>query len=343
MDGMYFRKNALILAILLGLSLDLFVASSAFCQEKFQIIVLGCEGGPYDSNLSSYLIAPIHSSDFVALDAGSLLEGIKIAYEKGSFADISLNPHSLLNPIGDIFQNHIKAYLISHAHLDHVSGLVLCSVADSKKNLLAIDPVIDDLKSHLFNWKIWPNFGSEGVSPILHRYQYQRLACYETTPVPDTEISVKAFPLHHDGVPSSAFLIETNGDFVIYFGDTESDGTRIDTKIATIWKELVPLIQKQKLHAIFLECSYSSQQPSHHLYGHLNTTNMMNELRLLATLVDPLHKGRALKNLKVIVTHRKESLFQGENPTKAIQEELEKYNDLGIEFIFPHQGEKIIL
>jgi hypothetical protein len=39
----------------------------------FRCIPLGVEGGLIESNLPAYLLAPIGSTDFVCLDAGTLL------------------------------------------------------------------------------------------------------------------------------------------------------------------------------------------------------------------------------------------------------------------------------
>ena len=53
---------------------------------------------------------------------------------------------------------------LSHAHLDHISGLILNAPDDSPKPILGLDATIDTLRDHVFNWRVWPNFGNEDPS-----------------------------------------------------------------------------------------------------------------------------------------------------------------------------------
>ncbi|WP_431606652.1 hypothetical protein [Legionella maioricensis] len=48
-----------------------------------------------------------------------------------------------------VYQN-IKAYLISHAHLDHINGLILCSTIDSPKEILGINTTMEYISSDMF-------------------------------------------------------------------------------------------------------------------------------------------------------------------------------------------------
>lgn len=205
--------------VFLGQFLFLFLASiSLYSQEHFEVVVLGCGGGPIENNLSGYLIAPKGSNSYVALDAGTLLAGIMIAEEENAFNAVPTRPSSALTPEGEILRNRIKAYLISHAHLDHVAGLVINSPADTQKPIFGIPSTIDNIKDHLFNWKICANFGSEGDKP-LNKYKYQRLKIGQTVQIPDTAMTVEAFPLSHQGNHlSTAFLIESKGAYILYLG-----------------------------------------------------------------------------------------------------------------------------
>jgi 3',5'-cyclic-nucleotide phosphodiesterase len=91
-------------------------------SPQFVSIVLGTAGGLYEANLTAYLLAPIGERRFIALDAGTVLSGLQIAIKMGSFADIQVPPASALTLEGWILREHIKAYVLSHAHLDHISG-----------------------------------------------------------------------------------------------------------------------------------------------------------------------------------------------------------------------------
>ena len=63
--------------------------SSAVVNERqFVTIALGKGGGLTEANLSSYLLAQVGSTEFVALDAGTLLTGLQHAHRKGNLSDV---------------------------------------------------------------------------------------------------------------------------------------------------------------------------------------------------------------------------------------------------------------
>ena len=305
-------------------------------MSDFHIVVLGCTGGPFENNLSSYLLSTDDFIDFIALDAGSLLGGIEAALAKGVFADFPFID-SNSQKAKELLAKHIKSYLISHAHLDHIAGMVINSQLDEKKSIYGLDETIDHLRDHIFNDKIWPNYGSEGLSP-LHIYDYHRMAPEQITAVKGTPFSVMPFKLNHpEPHLSTAFLIEAKGAYVLYFGDTTSD-IRSDTKrLMSIWQKVAPLIDEGKLKAILLECSYAHANEKKAFFGHLDTHMMIQELRELSKLC------KTLSHVKIVVTHRKQMLLQSEEEPDLIEKELTALNDLGIEFIFPTQGQRITI
>jgi len=320
------------------LSIFCFIAHSFVgAESSFKVVVLGAHGGPRENNLSSYLLASKKGSDFIALDAGSLLNGIYLAHQMGSFDDVVVGGE--LKFEGEILRNHVKAYLISHAHLDHIAGLVINSPKDISKPIFGIDSTIDFIRDYVFNWQIWPNFGSEGKNP-LNQYQYQRMQEGQKMSIPNTEMSVEVFILNHPGgYQSSAFLIRAEDAYALYFGDTSPDAIESEKRIETVWKNVVPLIQKNLLKCIFIECSFTDKQDPKMLLGHLDAKYLMEELSQLAMFVDPVNPS--LNNCKVIVTHIKETLEKGPSSQEMIEKEIGKLNSLGIEFIFPKQGERI--
>ncbi|MBS0650795.1 MAG: hypothetical protein JSR93_06515 [Verrucomicrobia bacterium] len=123
------------------------------------------------------------------------------------------------------------------------------------------------------------------------------------------------------------------------FGDTSPDILEPEKRIKAVWNKIAPLIAQNKLRAIFLECSYPNSRLDSKLFGHLNPKYMLEELRSLASLVDPKSPQTALKDLKVIVTHIKDSLLKGDSTEQIIERELQKGNDINVQFIFPKQGE----
>jgi cAMP phosphodiesterase len=307
-------------------------------SEFFKVIVLGCTGGPKEGNMSSYLLGIPHTKDYITLDAGTLLEGLEKAYLLDHFEDLDVPLTD--NPIRILFLKHIKAYLISHPHLDHIAGLVINSQIDISKPLLGSHFTINSLRDYIFNGSIWPNYGSEGVEPILNIYNYIRLGYEEPpTPIPGTQFNVEAFVLSHPkDYPSTAFLIEYQGEYVLYFGDTSSDFMEEKKHLSKVWKRVAPIIRKKKLRGMFLECSFSMERENQAMYGHLNP-------KLLAQEMDQLEKicGCSLAGLKMIVTHRKDCFEIGLDMKHLIAQQITNQCSKGIIYIFPEQGDKIYL
>src|ERR1700761_3501681 len=102
---MYFKHK---LSIICLLTLLTFIASA---QKSFKVVPLGVLGGIDESNLSAYMAAPVGSANYICLDAGTLHYGIEQAVKNKVFAV----------PAEQVLKKYIKAYFISHSHLDHIS------------------------------------------------------------------------------------------------------------------------------------------------------------------------------------------------------------------------------
>jgi len=307
----------------------LLVSTNIFSQKEkhsFQVIPLGVMGGIDEKNLSSYLIAPSNTTDFICLDAGTVNAGIEKAIEKKSFK-VSTN---------EVLRKYIKGYLISHAHLDHVSGLIINSPADSSKTVYATNKCMEMMENHYFNDQTWANFGDKGPGLPLKKYHFQTLNLNEETALTNTKMTVKAFSLSHvNPFESTAFLVKNNNDYALYLGDTGSDEVEKSTNLHDLWTAIAPLVKEKQLKGIFIEVSFPNEQPDKFLFGHLTPNYLMKELHILEDLAG---KG-SLKNFKIIITHLKPP---AKNIAK-IKEQLKKQNDLGVQIIYPEQGEKFEL
>ncbi|MCJ1308475.1 hypothetical protein MMC25_002128 [Agyrium rufum] len=64
-----------------------------------------------------------------------------------------------------VLRNLIATYLITHPHLDHLSGFAINTAAfqhtSRPKKLAALPSTIDAIKTHIFNDVIWPNLSDE--------------------------------------------------------------------------------------------------------------------------------------------------------------------------------------
>ena len=311
--------------------------AAALSRDGFDVIVLGALGGIQDGNLSSYLIRPHGATEAVACDAGSLVNGLRIAHEKGAFGDVKLPATASDSVVGHVLKNHIKGYLISHPHLDHIAGLVIASPDDSSKTIYALPSVSAGIEQTYFNWTAWPDVLDRGKLPQLKKYHVQDLKPGEVTLLTGTAMRVTAFPLRHGGTESTGFLIESGDDAVLCLGDAGPDEVEKATSFQDMWTAIAEKVRQKRLKAIIMEASYTNDRPDSQLFGHLTPNWLLRTLRRL----DQQAGAGALKGLPVVVSHIKYSLGR-EQPQAAIRRELENANDLGLTFVIPSRVRRTI-
>jgi len=308
----------------------LLISVQAFSQKEqkssFQVVPLGIKGGIDEKNLSAYLVAPTHTNDFICLDAGTVNAGIEKAIENKVFK-VSTS---------EVLRKYIKGYFISHAHLDHVSGLIINSPADSSKTVYATEKCMEMMENHYFNDQTWANFGDKGPGTPLKKYHFQTLNIEEEIPITNTTMTAKAFPLSHvNPFESTAFLIKNGESYILYLGDTGPDAVEKNDKLKSLWTSVAPLVKSKQLKGIFIEVSFPNEQPDQFLFGHLTPNYLMKELHVLEELAG---KG-TLNGFPIIVTHLKPPV---KNITK-LKEQLQKQNDLKVKIIYPEQGKRFEL
>jgi 3',5'-cyclic-nucleotide phosphodiesterase len=328
-------RSARLAVAVLALAALLPGAHRAIAADGFDLVVLGSLGGIQDGNLSASLIHPHGDDRAVTCDAGTLVNGLRVAEEKGAFAAITVPADAGQSRVGYVLTAKIKGYLISHSHLDHVAGLIIASPDDGKKPIYALPSVAADLVETYFNWKAWPNFSDRGKAPQLKKYTLADLAPGVATPLKDTAMSVTAFPLSHGGMESTAFLLESDGEGILCFGDTGPDAVEKGTRLYDVWAAVAERVKQKRLKAIVIESSYTSDRPDNLLFGHLTPRWVLESLREL----DRQAGGNALKGLPVVVSHIKYSLTK-EQPQQQMLQELEAGNDLGVRFVIPEQGSR---
>ncbi|MDG2431211.1 3',5'-cyclic-nucleotide phosphodiesterase [Flavobacterium sp.] len=289
--------------------------------SRFQVVPLGVKGGSDETNLSAYLLAPINSQDYICLDAGTINAGIEKAIANTTFT-VSANT---------VLQEYIKGYFISHAHLDHVSGLIINSPTDAAKTVYATNQCMQLMQKHYFNGETWANFGDAGLGFPLKKYHFQTLQPLTSTAINNTTMTVKAFPLSHvNPYESTAFLLKDKDAYALYLGDTGADRVEKSTHLFSLWVAIAPLIKNKQLKGLFIEVSFPNEQPEGSLYGHLTPKLLLEELEVLANLTGE----KALQSCKIVITHLKP-------PTSAmlkIKEQLIQENNLGLDLYFPEQG-----
>lgn len=157
--------------------------------------VLGCHGGEVrDARLPSFLV-----NDRLLVEAGSVTTALSLKE-----------------------QGRVQQILLSHAHLDHVVDLAFLSdnlaIEGHPTTLIAasLAPVIQDLRIHCFNGRLWPDFTRlpEPAAPIL---RFQGLP--EEEVVEFEGLRVTAVPVDHT-VPAAGFIVHDGTDGFVFSGDT---------------------------------------------------------------------------------------------------------------------------
>jgi ribonuclease BN (tRNA processing enzyme) len=171
---------------------------AASLGQTIKIRVLGCSGGIGGSlRTTSFLV-----DEDVLLDAGT------------GVGDLSLES---LAKIDHIF--------VSHSHLDHVTSIpflvdTVCWMRGSPIIVYGIKEVLDILRAHLFNWKIWPDFTQipDADNPFM---VYKEIRVGETVELKGGR-RFTAIPANHT-VPAVGYLIDNGRNSLIFSGDTSTN------------------------------------------------------------------------------------------------------------------------
>ncbi|KAF8574174.1 cyclic-AMP phosphodiesterase [Ramaria rubella] len=340
---------------------------------SFSVFALGSGGGPLETNLSSYLCKTYDTTwegDVFALEAGS---GI------GMLSHLLRNDNELLSYFGFEPSMHstlaasrvfsaIRTYLVTHSHLDHISGLVLSAGSFpgcKRKHIAAVESVLNDIEN-VFSGRLWPKLASrqeddDDVPYLLTslQHQYQHLC---------PNVSVRAMPITHgrswtdasQPYESTAFFIRhnvTKRQF-LFFGDVEPDSVSVKPQTIAVWKAAARLVPNQ-LNTIFLECSWPLDRDDALLFGHLSPRHVLHELEAFADEVLNFQRrengataskrqrtGRtgALKGLTLYVIHVKTALNDVADQSQLVARQIQalvETQELGIKITAVTQGMRI--
>jgi len=94
-----------------------------------------------------------------------VLETPVTTLETGPFAGLAFPFASARANAVHIVREHVSTYLITHPHLDHLSGFAINTAAfhntSRPKRLAALPFTVNAIKAHIFNDIIWPNLTDE--------------------------------------------------------------------------------------------------------------------------------------------------------------------------------------
>jgi cAMP phosphodiesterase len=218
---------------------------------------LGCSGGVGpDLRTTSLLI-----NDDVLIDAGT------------GVCDLSLEQ---MGRITDAF--------ITHSHLDHVCGLAfmadnLFDLIDHPLRVHATTPTLETLQTHLFNWKLWPDFSKlpDEKTPLITWHEVRVGEAHRFN-----GHTLTAFKVLHT-VPAVGYALQGNTGTFAFSGDTYATDD--------LWNALNAL---ERLDHLMIEIAFANDE---------------NELAHISRHFTPTLLGRELKKLKhrpkIYLTHHK--------------------------------------
>ncbi len=309
-----------------------FFGISQQLDYDFRITALGVRGGLQAGNLSAYLLSSGADTSYICLDGGSVFQGLKTAEQKNSLYFTGLKAPLVQR----IMKNRLKAFLISHPHLDHLNSFALSTPELGSADVYADGFCLKSIKDYLLNNVIWANFGDSGIKPALGRIHYKECPYFQEQSINGTPFFATCFPLSHGAMTSTAFLIRKDESYFLYLGDTGADRIENSGKLDSLWSAIAPLIDAGQLKAIMIEASWPSKRADQQLYGHLTPKLLLEELQKLQ------QKCAHFAPLKIFVTHIKAFAFNREEEVKLIYNELQTAAVPDFEFIIPEQGETYV-
>ncbi|SPO30052.1 uncharacterized protein UTRI_05891 [Ustilago trichophora] len=176
---------------------------------SFSFVCLGTGGGPLEGDCSCYLLKPADADwqdGSIVVEGGSWLGALTDVLEQhgpdSAFHDFdfpSTTPSAYLR--AGLMASFSRAFLISHAHLDHILGLVLGSASlPGKRAVFGLKPTLENILD-MFNGKIWPKLASWKEDEPHTMYHMRSLDNMRPFSVSDT-LSVLPFALSHGLNPS---------------------------------------------------------------------------------------------------------------------------------------------
>ncbi|MBI2382617.1 MAG: 3',5'-cyclic-nucleotide phosphodiesterase [Gammaproteobacteria bacterium] len=222
-----------------------------------RIKVLGCSGGVGPGLRTTSLLV----DEEILIDAGT------------GIGDLSL---AQMQRIGHIF--------LTHSHLDHVCGLAfiadnLFDLIDRPVRILATAETLDAIRTHIFNWKIWPDFSKlpNERNPLIVFEEIR-----PGQPVAISDFRITPFPVLHT-VPAVGYSLESAAGTFAFSGDTYAADE--------LWNALNAL---KRLDRLMIEIAFADDD---------------EELGRVSRHFTPALLGRELKKLKhrpkLLLTHHK--------------------------------------
>jgi ribonuclease BN (tRNA processing enzyme) len=177
-------------------------------------------------------------------------------------------------------QKQIRHIVLTHAHMDHLKELPsladnLISYTTNPITIASIPPVLQDLKSHIFNDVIFPNFFAlpNPTHPILHSETLQEEQASQLG-----EVWVTPIPVNHV-VPTVGLIFKDEHVAWALSGDTH--------QTEAIWEAIK---REPNLKAVFIETSFPNEMSDLALASkHLTPNLLLQEFQKIGKPNLPLY------------------------------------------------------
>lgn len=166
----------------------------------------------------------------------------------------------------------IDHVFLTHSHLDHIAALpmMIDTVADRRHMPLTVygtPAVLDNLRLHIFNWSIWPDFSAvpSAERPFL---RYHSIELAETITLAGRSIS--ALPADHT-VPAVGYRLDSGQASLVFSGDTGP--------CDAFWQTVNAI---QNLRHLVIECAFpNGERHLAEMSKHYCPDRLADELRKL--------------------------------------------------------------
>ncbi len=209
-------------------------------------------------------------------------------------------------------QQKVKYIFITHAHLDHIRDIPFLAdniiISGNKKvqiKVFSIDEVIEDIKKHLLNQKLWPDFTvipNEKDSLI----KLEKINLQQSFEVEGFKIT--ALPVNHT-VPAVGYFIQKGKKFLFFTGDTGPT------------KKTWELLSNVVLDVLIIECSFPDKMKRiAKMTGHLTPYLLFKDIenlrfppkKIYITHLKPLYRKAIERDLKKNKNYQLEILRDGD-------------------------------
>ncbi|MBI4192322.1 MAG: 3',5'-cyclic-nucleotide phosphodiesterase [Betaproteobacteria bacterium] len=144
----------------------------------------------------------------------------------------------------------IDHVFVTHSHLDHVTSIPFLVdtvgwIRGKPITVHAIEPTLEILRQHLFNWRLWPDFTQipDAQKPFL---RYQAVALGKTVDLNGRRLT--PLPANHV-VPAIGYRLDSGRASLVFTGDTTTNDP--------LWQEVN---QINNLRYLIIETAFCNRE-----------------------------------------------------------------------------------